>query len=66
LTELGTADPNLRAEFNRLTSRFSSVEPPQWLDFYFRVAHRRREARLQTLCRQYPQWIFTKHCILGG
>jgi hypothetical protein len=66
LDELGAADPNLRAEFNRLTRQFSSVEPRQWLDFYLRVAQRRREVRLRMLCRRYPQWIFTKHHTLGG
>jgi hypothetical protein len=66
LAEIGTADPNLRAEFDRLARRSSSVEPHQWLDFYLRVAQVRREIRLRTLCRQYPQWIFTKHHTLGG
>ena len=38
----------------------------QWLELYFRAAQRRREIRLQYLRRQFRQWIFTKHCILGG
>ncbi len=66
LGELGIADPNLRAAFDRLTRRTSSVEAQQWLDFYLRAAQLRREVRLRTLCRQYPQWIFTKHHTLGG
>ncbi len=66
LAELGAADPNLQAEFDRLARRSSSVEPQRWLDFYLRVAQSRREIRLRTLCRQYPQWIFTKHHTLGG
>jgi len=38
----------------------------QWLDLYLRAAELRRERRLQDLRQQYPRWIFTKHCILGG
>jgi hypothetical protein len=66
LAELGTADPNLQAEFDHVARQSSSVEPQRWLEFYLRVAQRRREIRLRTLCRQYPQWIFTKHHTLGG
>jgi hypothetical protein len=66
LAELGTADPNLQAEFDHLARQSLSVEPQRWLEFYLRVAQRRREIRLRTLCRQYPQWIFTKHHTLGG
>ncbi len=66
LAELGTADPNLRAEFDRLARQASSVEAQRWLDFYLHAAQLRREIRLRTLGRQYPQWIFTKHHTLGG
>jgi DNA-binding beta-propeller fold protein YncE len=38
----------------------------QWLDLYLRAAELRREVRLRNLRQQYPRWIFTKHCILGG
>ena len=66
LVELGTADPNLRGEFDRLTRQFSSAEPRRRLDLYLRAAALRREIRLRDLRRQYPQWIFTKHYDLGG
>jgi len=38
----------------------------QWLDLYLRAAEMRRDVRLRGLRQQYPRWIFTKHCILGG
>jgi hypothetical protein len=66
LAELGTADPNLRGEFDRLASQSASVEPHRWLDLYLRAAVLRREIRLRNLRRQYPRWIFTKHHTLGG
>ena len=66
LAEMGTADPDLHGEFDRLTSQSSSVEPQRWLEFYPRAAALRREIRLRNLRRQYPQWIFTKHHTLGG
>jgi hypothetical protein len=66
LAELGTTDPNLQAEFDHLARQSLSVEPQRWLEFYLRVAQRRREIRLRTLREKYPRWIFTKHHTLGG
>jgi hypothetical protein len=66
LAEIGTANPELQAEFDRLTGQAGTGEAHRWLEFYSRAAGLRREARLRNLCRQYPQWIFTKHHTLGG
>jgi len=66
LTELGTAAGEMRSEFDRLMSQAGSIPPERWLELYVRVCEARREARLRNLRRQYPQWIFTKHCTLGG
>jgi DNA-binding beta-propeller fold protein YncE len=66
LTELGAAGRDLQNEFDRLASQSEPVEPQHWLELYFRAAERRRQERLRRLHQQYPHWIFTKHCILGG
>jgi len=66
LAELGPAGQDLRIEFDRLGSQSGPVEARHWLELYVRAAEARREARLQNLRRQYPHWIFTKHCTLGG
>ncbi len=66
LAALGAAGRDLQDEFDRLISQSSPVEPRRWLDLYCRAAELRREARLRSLRQQYPRWIFTKHCILGG
>ncbi len=63
---LGAAGRDLQDEFDRLVSRSAPAEPKQWLELYFRAADLRRDKRLQNLRQQYPRWIFTKHCILGG
>ncbi len=66
LAALGATGRDLQAEFDRLVSRSTPAEPKQWLELYFRAAELRRDRRLQNLRQQYPRWIFTKHCILGG
>lgn len=66
LAPLGAAGGQLQSEYDRLVSQSSPVEAKQWLGLYVRVAEVRRDKRLQSLRRKYPQWIFTKHCILGG
>lgn len=66
LAELGERGRGLQTEFDRFASEPSSVEPTQWFELYLRACELRREVRLQDLCRQYPEWIFTKHHTLGG
>jgi len=66
LAELGKRGLELQIEFDRFVSEPSSVEPARWLELYLRACELRRHVRLQDLCRQYPEWIFTKHHTLGG
>ena len=66
LAALGTTGRDLQGEFDRLVSQTAPVEPRQWLQLYCRAAEQRRDIRLKSLRQQYPQWVFTKHCILGG
>ena len=66
LAELGVVGRDLQDEFDRLASQSVPAEPRRWLQLYLRAAERRREARLRNLRQQYPKWIFTKHCTLGG
>jgi DNA-binding beta-propeller fold protein YncE/mono/diheme cytochrome c family protein len=66
LAAIGAAGRDLKDDFDRLMSQSAPVEPQRWLGLYFQAAQRRREIRLRNPRRQFRQWIFTKHCILGG
>lgn len=66
IAELGADGSDLRNDFDRLASQSTPAGLGRWLELYLRAAGMRREMRLRNLCRRYPQWVFTKHCILGG
>jgi len=66
IAELGADGSDLRNDFDHLVSQSAPAELGQWIELYLRAAGLRRETRLRNLHRQYPQWVFTKHCILGG
>ncbi|NLZ03722.1 MAG: hypothetical protein GXY19_00940 [Phycisphaerae bacterium] len=66
IAELGADGSDLRNDFDHLVSQSAPAESRQWIELYLRAAGLRREMRLRNLHRHYPQWVFTKHCILGG
>lgn len=66
IAELGADGNDLRRDFDRLVHQSTPTESGRWLALYLRAAGLRREIRLRALHQRYPQWVFTKHCILGG
>ncbi len=66
IAELGADGNDLRRDFDRLVHQSTPAESGRWLALYLRAAGLRREIRLRALHQRYPQWVFTKHCILGG
>ena len=66
LEELGPANKDLREEFNKLRDLQSVSFSRQWLDFYIKACHRRRENRLKPLLKRWTKIVFTKHYNLGG
>ncbi len=66
IAELEAEGSDLRNDFDRLAGQSTPAGLGRWLELYLRAAGVRREIRLRALHQQYPLWVFTKHCILGG
>lgn len=61
LAELGETGGPFRKDFNALVREPAAAEDPRWLNLYVRACEQRRARRLQTVWRQAPRIVFTKH-----
>ena len=66
LDELGDGAAALRERLDRLVAVNTPADDARWLDLYVEACRRRRQLRLESLAKQTPQFVFTKHYTLGG
>jgi len=66
LEELGPAGAAVRADLDKLRQANTAPHSGPWLELYIRACQLRRTARLETLTKLCPAFVFTKHANLGG
>jgi len=64
--ELGDAAQPLVERLAALVARAAGPDDPAWLNLYVEACQMRRAQRLELLRQTVPQFVFTKHYMMGG